>query len=133
MNVFVQEIAKADLPVTIAAGVPETVIGECQFDATVTEVTIVAEANLTAADATARTLTVYNRGQAGAGTTVIATLVTNLAGGNWTANDEKAFTLTATVADRNVSAGDVLEVVETVASTGTVRPESQIVVRGTRR
>ncbi len=133
MSVFVQEIAKADLPVTIAAGVPETVVGEVQFDCTVTEVTIVSEANLTAADATARTLTLYNRGQAGAGTTVVATLVTNLAGGNWVANDEKAFTLTATVADRNLAAGDVLEVVETVASTGTVRPESQIVVRGTRR
>jgi hypothetical protein len=133
MSVFVREIAKADVPAAIAAGVPETVIGEAQFDCTVTEVTIVSESALTAADATARTLTLYNRGQAGAGTTVVATLVTNLAGGNWTANDEKAFTLTATVADRNLAAGDVLELVETVASTGTARGESQVVVRGTAR
>lgn len=133
MSVFVQEVAKADLPATAAAGsVPETTLGEAQFAGVVTEVTVLCEAALTAADATARTLTVLNRGQAGAGTTVVATLVTNLAGGNWVANDEKAFTLTATVADRAFAAGDVFECVETVAGAGTARAASQIVVRGTR-
>ena len=134
MGVFVQKLAEADLPVTPAAGtLTETVLGEVPFDATVTEVTVISEGALTAADATARTLTIFNRGQAGAGTTVIATLVTNLAGGNWVANDEKAFTLTATVANRNVAAGDVLECVETVAGAGTIRPQATVVVKGTRR
>lgn len=133
MSVFVQEVFKADLVASIAAGVPETTLGEAQFDGTLTEVAVIAEAALTAADATARTLTVFNRGQAGAGTTVVATLVTNLAGGNWVANDEKLFTLTATVADRNFTAGDVFECVETVASTGTARSTAQVVGRGTRR
>jgi len=132
MSVFIREVAKADLPVTIAAGVPETVLGEAQFDGTVTEVTIVAEAAMTGATATARTLTVYNRGQAGAGTTVIATLAF-VTGVDLVANDEKALTLTATVADRNFANGDVFECVETVASTGTVRPEAQLVIRGTAR
>jgi hypothetical protein len=133
MSVFTQVIAQADLASAIAAGVPETTLGECPNDATVTEISIVSEAALTAADATARTLTVYNRGQAGAGTTVLGTLVTNVAGGNWVANDKKLFTLTATVADRNVAAGDVLECVETVASTGTARATSQLTVWGTHR
>jgi hypothetical protein len=134
MSVFVQKLAEADIPATAAASsVPETVLGEVPFDATVTEATIVSEAALTAADATARTLTIYNRGQAGAGTTVVATLVTNLAGGNWVANDEKSFTLTATTADRNVTAGDILECVETVAGAGTARANVKITVRGTRR
>lgn len=133
MSVFTQVLARADLPVTIAAGVPETTLGEAPFNATVTEVSIIPEAALTAADATARTLTVYNRGQAGAGTTVIATLVTNLAGASWVAGDKKLFTLTATAADLAVTAGDVFECVETVASTGTVRPESQLTVFGIHR
>src|SRR5678810_813840 len=100
MSVFVREVAKADLPVTTAAGVPETVLGEAQFDGTVTEVTIVAEAAMTGATATARTLTVYNRGQAGAGTTVIATLAF-VTGVDLVASGENDNTLTATVADRN--------------------------------
>ena len=134
MGVFVQKLAEGFLPVTPAAGtLTETSLGEVPFDATVTEVTVVAEAALTAADATARTLTLFNRGQAGAGTTVVATLVTNVAGGNWVANDEKSFTLTATTADRNVTAGDTLEIVETVAGAGTVRPQCEVVVKRTRR
>lgn len=133
MSVFTEIIARADLPVTIAAGVPETVIGEAPFDATVTEIGIVPEAALVAADATARTLTVFNRGQAGAGTTVIGTLVTNLAGGNWVAGDKKLFTLSAVANALNVAQGDVLECVETVLSTGTVRPEAQLTVVGTHR
>lgn len=134
MSVFVQDVVQADLAPTAAANsVPETTLGEAKFDGTVTEVTLISEANLTAADATARTLTIYNRGQAGAGTTVVATLVTNLAGGNWVANDEKSFTLTATTADRNFARGDVFECVETVAGAGTARAQCELTVRGTRR
>lgn len=133
MSVFTEVVAAADLPVTIAAGVPETVIGEAPFDGTITEIGIIPEANLTAADATARTLTAYNRGQAGAGTTVVGTLVTNLAGGNWTAGDKKLFTLSVVANALNFTAGDTFEIVETVASTGTIRPESQVIIRGTHR
>ena len=123
----------APFPATAAANsVPETTIGEAQWAGVVTEVSIISEAALTAADATARTLTIYNRGQAGAGTTVVATLVTNLAGGDWVANDEKMFTLTATTADRAFAAGDVFECVETVAGAATARAASKITMRGTR-
>lgn len=131
MSVFQQVIVRADLPAAIAAGVPETPLGEVRGAWTITEVNIVAEAALTAADATARTLTVYNRGQAGAGTTVVATLVTNLAGGNWSANDKKLFTLSAVAGALSLADGDALECVETVLSTGTARPNSLLSVIGT--
>lgn len=132
MSVFTQILARADLPVTIAAGVPETTLGEAPFDATVTEVSIVAEAAMTGATATARTLTVYNRGQAGAGTTVVATLAF-ITGVDLVANDKKNLTLSAVAGALTLTAGDVLECVETVASTGTVRPEAQLTVWGTHR
>lgn len=132
MSVFTQVLARADLPVTIAAGVPETALGEAPFDATVTEVSIIPEANMTGATATARTLTVYNRGQAGAGTTVVATLAF-ITGVDLVAGDKKLLTLSAVAGALTVTAGDVFECVETVASTGTVRPESQLTVWGTHR
>lgn len=131
MSVFTPIIVQADLPAAIAAGVPETTLGECQFPATITEVSVISESALTGATATARTLTLYNRGQAGAGTTVVATLafITSV---DLVANDEKLMTLSATPANLVVAAGDVLEMVETVASTGTARGEAQVTVRGTR-
>lgn len=132
MSVFTQLLARADLPVTIAAGVPETVLGEAPFDALITEVSIIPEAAMTGATATARTMTIYNRGQAGAGTLVVATLAF-ITGVDLVAGDKKLFTLSAVANALNVLAGDVLECVETVASTGTVRPESQLNVWGTHR
>jgi hypothetical protein len=133
MSVHTQVIAQADLPAAIAAAVPETPLGESPGDYLVTQAFIIPEAALTAADATARTLTIYNRGQAGSGTTVVATLVTNLAGGNWAANDRKDFTLSAVANALNVASGDTLELVETVLSTGTARPNCEVTVRGTHR
>jgi hypothetical protein len=133
MSVFTEVVAAADLPVTTAAGVPETIIGEAPFDGTNNEIGIIPEAALVAADATARTLTCYNRGQAGAGVTVVGTLTTTLAGGNWVAGDKKLFTLSAVAGALNFVQGDVFEIVETVLSTGTVRPESQVIMRGTHR
>jgi hypothetical protein len=52
MSVFQEVIADADLPVTTAAGVPETVVGEAPFNGTMTEAGVIPEAALTAADAT---------------------------------------------------------------------------------
>ena len=133
MSVFVREVFQADLAAAGAVVVPETPLGEAQFDGTFTDIALIPEAALVAADATARTLTIFNRGQAGAGTTVVATLVTNLAGGNWAANDEKAFTLSATPANLQFVTGDTFECVESVAGAGTARPTAQITGRGTSR
>jgi hypothetical protein len=132
MSVFQQVIAQADLPVTIAAGVPETTLGAAQGDYLITEISVISEAAMTGATSTARTLTVFNRGQAGAGTTQVATLAF-ITGVDLVANAKKLLTLSAVAGALNVAAGDVLECVETVASTGTVRPEAVMTVLGTHR
>lgn len=131
MSVFTPIIVQADLPAAIAAGVPETTLGECQFPATITEVSLISESALTGATATARTISIYNRGQAGAGAVLVAQLVFNT-GVDLVANDEKLIPLSGTPANLVVAAGDVLECVETVTSTGTARGEAQITIRGTR-
>lgn len=134
MSVFVSVIAQGDHIAQGTAATDENFeVGEVQYDATVTEAAIIPAAALTAADTTTRTFTLTNKGSTGVGTTVIATLVTDVAGGNWVANDEKLMTLTATVADRNVSANDVLAIVETHGSTGATHPAFEISVKGTRR
>jgi hypothetical protein len=130
MSAFATQIARADMPAAIAAAVPETPLGEVNAPYTVTEVSIVSEAALTGATATARTLTIYNRGQAGAGTTVVATLAL-ITGVDLVANDKKLFTLSAVAGALTLAAGDALECVETVASTGTARGNCQLTVLGT--
>lgn len=61
-----------------------------------------------AASPASRTVSLVNRGQNGAGSTVVATL--NLVSGtNLVAFDERALTLSGTAANLNVAEGDVLE------------------------
>jgi len=66
-----------------------------------------------------------NKGQAGAGTTVIGTLDL-ITGTNLVAFDETLFTLSATPSDSQVAEGDILAVVETHASTGTAHSGGEI-------
>ena len=134
MSVHVQVIAAADHPAQGTAATTESFeVGEAQQDFTVTEVSILPNAALTADATNNRTFTLQNRGSGGSGTTVIATLVTDVAGGNWVAHDEKLMTLSGTAANLNVAQNDVLAVIETVGGTGVAHPALQCVVRGTRR
>ncbi len=113
-----------------AATATDTVmIGEAPYAGTVSEVTYTADAAVTgAASPASRTITVVNRGAAGAGTAVVATLA--LVGGvNLVAGDERAFTLSATAADLVVAEGDVLACVTTaVGGTGLADPGGIIAV-----
>lgn len=109
---------EATIPAAGAAVDQDTIIGEAPFDGTVTAASILPEAAVTGATATARTFTLVNKGQAGAGSTTIATL-TLITSNNMVAFDEKDMVLSATAADLNVAKGDVLALVETHASTGT--------------
>jgi hypothetical protein len=134
MSVFLMQLAKADHIAQATAATDESFeVGENQFDSTVTEVSIIPNAALTADATNNRTFTLQNRAQDGTGTVTVATLVTDVAGGNWAAHDEKLMTLTATVANRNLNAGDVLTMTETHGGTGVAHPEMQVVVRGTKR
>lgn len=110
------------------------VIGESPADGTVTAVSIVPVAAVTAHGTNYRTFQVQNRGQSGSETTVIATFATDTpTTDDLAAFDEKAVPLTATVADLNVAEGDQLAVLETVAGTGVAHGGYQIKVDIARR
>lgn len=119
-------------PAVATAVTGDQVIGEVPYAATITGISYTPEAAITGADTNSRTLTVVNKGAAGAGTTVLGTLALT-AGINAVAFDEKAVTLTATIASRAVAAGDILAVVSTAVGTGLADPGGLVQVELTER
>lgn len=106
-----------------AAGADELVTIVAPMTGKVTGASIIPTATLTGANTESRTVTVTNKGQAGAGTTVVATKAF-VSGVNAPADDETAVTLSATAADLLVTAGDVLEVKSLhVGATGLAAPD----------
>jgi hypothetical protein len=90
-------------------------------DATVQAVTYSTVTAITGANTNTRSVSLVNKGQDGTGTTVIATLQFN-SGVNTAASDEKTITLSATAADLNLTAGDVLQWQSTHIGTGIADP-----------
>jgi len=105
--------------------------GEAPFAGTVTRFAYVPAAAITGANTNSRTETLTNRGQAGAGTTVAATLAFT-AGVNGVANDAKEATLSATAANLVVAAGDTLTFDSTAVGTGLADPGGTAIVELTR-
>ena len=101
--------ARFDTPVPAVAAASDdtTIVGGAPFDGTVAAVSYIAEAAITGVTANSRTVRLVNKGQAGAGTTMIASKAF-ITGTNAVAADETALVLTATAADLVVVAGDVL-------------------------
>lgn len=114
-------------PVTILATGVNAI--EAPFTGKVVGVSYTAVAAVTgAASPASRTLSVINHGQAGVGTTVVASLAL-VAGVNLVAFDEKALTLSATASDLQVVAGDILEFRSAaVGGTGLVDPGGTVEV-----
>jgi len=83
-------------------------IGFVPFAGVVSAVRYIPTSVLTGADTNSRTCSVYNRGQAGAGTTAVASKAFT-AGVNAPANDATDITLSGTAANLVVAAGDVLD------------------------
>jgi hypothetical protein len=101
-----------------ATAVDDTIIlGEAPFAGTVTEVTYTPDAATTGANTNTRRLALINRGQAGAGTTVVAELQLD-AGVNTVAGDERAIPLSGTPANLVLAAGDVLAWFSDAVGTG---------------
>ena len=126
----VQEKVEATVPAVTIAATADQVIGEATKAGRVTSVSYTPEAAVTgAASPDSRTLSLVNKGQAGAGTTTVASLAL-VSAVNLVAFDEKAITLTATVADRVVAAGDQLAWVSTAVTGagGLVDPGGHVVV-----
>ncbi|MFF3337993.1 hypothetical protein [Streptomyces flavidovirens] len=94
--------------VATAANDDDTVLGQAPFDCTVTAVEYVPEAAITGAATNHRTVSLVNKGQAGSGTTTVATLALT-SGVNATANDERLIPLSGTAANLVLAAGDTLQ------------------------
>jgi hypothetical protein len=122
---------QATIPALGAAVAGDQTLGKAPFAGTVTAVTLVPEAAITGDNTNTRTLTLVNKGQTGAGSTVVATLAFTT-GVNGVAFDERAFTLSAVANATTVAEGDVLAVVEAVAGTGLAQPGGLVQVEITR-
>lgn len=85
----------------------ETDLTIAATNSTVAKVTYVAATVLTGADTNSRTVNLVNKGQSGAGSTVVATKAFT-SGVNAAADDDTAITLSGTAANLAVTAGDVL-------------------------
>lgn len=116
----------------VAAGSDlNTVLGKVPFDGTVTGVEYLPLTAITGADTNTRSITAKNAGQAGSGTTAVATLA--LASGvNAAAKTGKAVTLSGTAANLDVVKGDVLYWESTHAASGLADPGGVVRVTITR-
>ena len=94
---------------------------ESPYAGTVSAVNFVAVATLTGANTNTRALSLINKGQAGSGTTVVATLQFN-SGVNATANVPVTITLSGTPANLVVASGNVLAWQSTHIGTGIADP-----------
>lgn len=115
---------KADANVAAAAAAADAsgAYVKAPFAGTVTAASIIAASTLTGANTESRTVQLFNRGQAGVGTTLVASKAF-VSGVNATADDETALTLTATLVDRDVLADDILEFVSLhIGTTGLAGP-----------
>lgn len=120
---------QATLPAAGAAVTQDQTIGESPVAGTVVSVRIVPEAALTAHATNFRTFRVVNKGQAGAGTTVVATFATDtVTTDDLAAFDEKVIPLSSTAADLVVAEGDVLAADETVAASGVAHSGYKVIV-----
>lgn len=123
---------EATVPAVAAASDADQTIGEAPFAGTVTGATFVPEAAITGNTTETRTLTIVNKGAAGAGTTVVGTLAYTT-GVNGVAFDEQAFTLSAVAGATTVAAGDILAFASTHGgSTGLADPGGKVQVEITR-
>lgn len=97
------------------------------FKGTVTRVTFVPSASITANGTNFSTITVQNKGTNGlSGTTAVASR--SWAATNSTASVEELLTLNGTPANLEVAAGDVLQYVQTHGGTGLAIPAGVFVV-----
>lgn len=120
---YTRPIAPSHLvPAALAAdATTDFLLGRVPITGVVSSVTIVPQSAITGADTNSATLAVVNKGQDGSGTTVIASKAFT-SGVNAAAFDETALTVSATAADLNVTAGDILAFRRTKVGTGLATP-----------
>jgi hypothetical protein len=110
---------EANVPAAGAAVAQDQVIDRCPIAGEVKSVLIVPEAALTGHATNYRTFRVINKGQGGAGTTVVASFATDTpTTDDMAAFDERAIPLSLVANATKVAAGDILAADETVAAAG---------------
>lgn len=114
------------VPAAGAAVTQDQVIGRAPFAGRISAMSIIPEAALTANGTNFRTFRVMNKGQAGAGSTIAASLATDV--NSLVAFDEKAVALSGTPANLQVAAGDVIAVDEIVAASGVAHSGYKIII-----
>lgn len=123
-------------PISVAgqgtAGTPDEFIAMvAPFDLKITGVKWIPAAAITANATNYFTLTLRNRGAAAAGTALPAQR--SYAATNSTALVSEAMTLSATAADLNVAAGDVLTVEKLVTASGLAMPDGTVQIHAQAR
>lgn len=122
------KMLEATVPAQGTAGTAQDqVLGEVPFAGTVSGVSLTSEAAVAGNATNNRIFRLINKGQTGAGTTVVATLTTD-ASNSLVAFDEKAVPLSGTPANLLVAEGDVLAIDETVGGTGVAHAGYQVQV-----
>ena len=122
MSAPLVNVIQQDVPAVSTAGnSDDSVIAQAPFAGTVTAVQYVPEAAITGAATNNRTVSLVNKGAAGSGSTVVATL-TFANGTNATANNEVSLTLSSTAADLVVAEGDTLQWRSIANGTGLADP-----------
>lgn len=129
---YVQVLTFAAPAVSTAGNDDDIAAAVAPFDCTVTAVTYIPESGVTGAATNNRTISVVNKGQAGAGSTSVASL-TFSNGTNATAYDETAVTLSGTAANLDLASGDVLQWRSVHNGTGIADPGGLVRVTVTRR
>lgn len=107
--------------VSTAGNSDDTLLGQAPFAGTVTSVLYVPEAAITGAATNHRSVSLVNKGQAGTGTTVVATLAFDN-GVNATANNEVTVPLSGTAANLVIAEGDTLQWRSLAVGTGIADP-----------
>lgn len=116
-------IQTVDVEVAAAAtGADASGLEKAPFAGTLASATIIPLAALSGANTNSRTVNVYNRGQDGLGTTLLATKAF-VSGVNLVAEDEASLTLSVVANALNVAAGDVIEVQSLHVGTGLACPQ----------
>ena len=106
-------------------------LGPAPFAGVVSSVTWIAGATLTGANTNTITFKLINKGQAGAGTNVVAEK-SFTSGVNAPASDETAITLSGTASKLEVAEGDVLTLEAVKVGEGIVTPAGECQVKITR-
>lgn len=115
-------VIEQDVPAVGTAGNDQnTLVCQAPFDGVVSAVEFVPAAAVTGANTNTRAVALVNKGQAGSGSTSVASLQFD-SGVNASANNEKAVTLSGTPADLAVAQGDTLLWTSTHVGTGITDP-----------